>query len=144
MPDFNRSMLKVLGRDGSARPWRWTTEPVYGNGPMNPPTVAGVKEIMQGVMILASDEILAFIRNGLTAPQQTAVEGWKRRVKANPTVAEKADGWLDAVEWHIPLWAGQDDALYILIPQAVWNTPVAVPPALVKSRFKNLWSEPAA
>ncbi len=140
---FNDSLLKVMGRDGSERPWRWNPEPVYGNGPLNPPTVAGVREVMQGVMILASDEILAFIKEGLTTAQQTVVEGWKRRVKADPTAAEKTAGWLDAAEWHIPLWAGQSEATYILIPQATWNDPLGVPPALVKGRFKTLWTEPA-
>ncbi len=127
-PQFDRSLLKVLGRDGSERPWRWTTEPVYGNGPMQPPTVAGVRQEANGVFILLSDELVQMMKDGLTQAQKDQIDGWvDRRNEAS------------CAEWHVPVWAGQDSAVFIRIPAATWDDPTGVPPLIVRTRLKALW-----
>lgn len=129
MPDFNRSQLKVLGRDGSERPWRWTTEPVYGNGPMNPPTVAGVKQTPNGVFVLLSDEIVDRLRTTMTQAEKDEVAPWVDR----KTEAQ-------AAMWHAPMWAGQISAVYWRIPATVWDDPTGPVPLKVRNYFRELFS----
>src|SRR5688500_15742218 len=98
---FDRSQMAVLGRDGTERPWRWTTEPVYGNGPLNPPTVAGVKQTPGGVFILFSDELVARLKSALTAAQKDELQQWTENYSINDP-----DPLKRPQTWHVPVWAG--------------------------------------
>ncbi len=127
---FNTSLLKVLGRDSSERPWRWTTEPVYGNGPLNPPTVAGVKQTPNGVFVLLSDELVTYLRQTMTQAEKDEVLPWVNRYDE-----------AQAAMWHAPLWAGQGNAVYWRIPATVWDDPTSPVPQKVKTYFRNLFIE---
>jgi hypothetical protein len=133
---FNRSQILVLGRDGSERPWRWTTEPVYGNGLMNPPTVPGVKATPAGAFILFSDEIVATLKENLTQAQKDELQGWVERYHI-----DDPDPLKRPQTWHVPVWAGQDSVVVLRVPNAVWNDPTTAPPAKVKTYLQHLWRE---
>ena len=126
---FNRSLAQRL----RYRPWRYTTPPTYdaqGNE-----TSPGVRQELNGVFILLSDELIEMLAStdALTAAEKQQLRDMAHRV----TVEE-------AGEWHVPVWAGQDSAVYIRVPAAVWNTPDGTPPAKVKKFFQNLWREISA
>ncbi len=127
---FNASLIKVLVRDGSERPWRWTTEPVYGNGPFNPPTVAGVKQTLNGVVILLSDAVIDKARETLDAAQKAELAPWIER---------RDEAW--AAEWHVPVWAGETSLVGLRIPAAIWNDPTSAPPAKVREYLKDVWRD---
>ncbi len=116
---FNLSVLEVLG----TQPWRWTTQPdVEGNG--------GVKQTLSGVFILMSDEIVAYLRATMTQAEKDEVAPWVNRYSE-----------AQCNEWHVPVWAGQDSAVYWRIPAAIWNDPAAPPPQKVKTYFRELFRE---
>ena len=121
---FNRSLLHVL----PYKPWRWTTPPTYNpDGSVNTP---GVKQELNGVFILFSDELVTILKEGLTAIEKAELDGYVNRY----TEAQCA-------MWNVPVWAGQDSAVYCRVPAAVWNDPTTPPPAKVKRFFAKLWQE---
>lgn len=136
MPNFLLSQVKILGRNGGSRPWKWTTEPVYGNGPMQPPTVVGVKQTPTGVFILLSDELIERAKDTLTAAEKTEIASWIYRVSSeNPLPANH----VDAALWHIPMWSGETRAVLLRVPAAIWNDPKTVPPLKLRQFLKQLW-----
>jgi hypothetical protein len=135
---FNRSILLVLGRDGTERPWRWNPEPVYGNGPMNPPTAAGVKQTPSGVFVQIPEAWIEKLREGLSSTQLQELSDWVYRVSnENPLPANH----VDAATWHIPIPAGETRAVFFRVPAAVWNDPTTTPPAKVRNYFRDLYRE---
>ena len=136
---FDRSQILVLGREeGSERPWRWNPAPVFGNGPMEPPTVEGTKQVLPGVVILLTDGFVDILKEGLTQTQKDELNGWIYKVSnESPT----PDGFVDAATWHIPIWAGQTRAWAFRVPAAVWNDPTTTPPAKVRNFMRHLWRE---
>lgn len=132
---FDRSQLLVFGRDDGQRPWRWTTEPVYGNGPLNPPTVAGVKQTPGGVFILLSDEIVAYMRETMTQAQKDQIAPWVERYSI-----DDADPLKRPQTWNVSLWAGTTSGVVLHIPNSVWSDPTTTPPLNVRNFFRALWS----
>jgi hypothetical protein len=118
---FNRSLLKVI----EERPWRWTTPP-------NPDGTGGVKQTLDGVFILLSDELVEWMKANLTQAQKDELQGWVNRY----TEAQCAT-------WHVPVWAGQTSAVFLRVPAAVWNDPTGAPPQKVKTYFRELFREDA-
>ena len=116
---FNRSLLSVL----PYQPWRWTTPP-------NPDGTGGVKQTLNGVFILFSDELVAMLKANLTQAQKDELESWVNRYSE-----------AQCAEWHVPVWAGQGSAVYCRVPAAVWSAPATAPPAKVKQYFQSLWRE---
>jgi hypothetical protein len=108
---------------------------------MEPPTVAGVKQELQGVFILLSEEIVEILKDGLTQAQKDELSGWVYRVSTEDPLP---DGFISAAEWHVPVWAGQTRAFYFRVPAAVWNDPTGNPPAKVRNYFRHLWQEATA
>ena len=128
MPDFNLSQLKVLGRHGTERPWRWNPAPVYGNGPLNPPTVAGVPQQANGVFILLNDDIVNMLKTTLTTAEKAELVGWfDRRTEAQCAL------------WNVPVWAGDNSAVFIRVPAVEWDDPTTAPPLKVRQYFAALW-----
>lgn len=121
---FNRSLLQVL----DYRPWRWTTAPTYdANGNVITP---GVKQELNGVFILFSDELVAILKEGLTQAEKDELQQWVNVY----TEAQCA-------MWNVPVWAGNDRAVYCRVPAAVWSDPATDTPAKVKRFFASLWRE---
>ena len=114
---FNRSLLSVL----PYRPWRWTTPP-------NPDGTGGVKQELNGVFILFSDELVQILKEGLTQAEKDELQTWVNRY----TEAQCA-------EWHVPLWAGTNAAVYCRVPAAIWSDPSTTPPLKVRRYFQSLW-----
>jgi hypothetical protein len=114
---FDTSLVKVLDQ----QPWRWTTPP-------NPDGTGGVKQTLNGVFILFSDELVAILKAGLTQVQKDELQTWVNQY----TEAQCAD-------WHVPVWAGNDKAVYCRVPAAIWNDPTTAPPQKVKDYFQSLW-----
>lgn len=127
---FDMSLLRVMGRDGDGVPWRWNPAPVYGNGPMQPPTVPGTQQVPTGVFILLSGQLISMLKDNLTQAQKDELQTWVTRY----TEAECA-------EWHVPVWAGQQEAYYVRVPAAIWSDPTTNPPQKVKNYLQNLWRE---
>lgn len=111
---FDLSQLHVL----PFRPWRWTDE------------TETVKQELNGVWILLSSRIVDRLAKAMTATQKDELRSWLFRVTED-----------EAAEWHAPVWAGQEDAVYLRIPAAIWNDPTTVPPAKVRNYFQQLWKE---
>lgn len=107
------------------RPWRWTTPPA-GDG------TGGVKEDIPGggVFILLSPKLVEQLKQNLTAAERNELQTYVYPV----TQAQ-------AATWHVPVWAGETNAVYLRIPAAVWNNPTGTPPAKVKRFFQWLWRE---
>jgi hypothetical protein len=125
---FERSQIMVLGRDGTERPWRWNPAPIYGNGPLEPPTVPGVQQQADGVFILFSDALVETLRANLTQVQKDELSQWvDRRTEEQ------------CAEWHVPVWAGQSSGVFLRIPAAVWNDPTGTPPSKVRNYLQFLW-----
>lgn len=114
---FNKSLLKVLD-----------TAPRRGTTPPNPDGTGGVKQTLNGVFILFSDELVAILKAGLTQAQKDELQQWVNRY----TEAQCA-------EWHVPVWAGNDSAVYCRVPAATWNDPTTTPPVKVRNYFQHLW-----
>lgn len=121
---FNPSLLRVI----RYRPWRWTTSPTYN--PDGSEATGGVKQELQGVFILLSDELIDWLADNLTQAQKDELRQWAHRVTA-----------AEAGEWHVPVWCGNTGAVFIRIPATVWNDPEGTPPAKVKQYFQSLWRE---
>jgi len=136
MPEFNRSVLKILGRDpGTYRPWRYTVEPIYGNGPTNPPTVAGVKATPGGVFILLSDEIVDYMRATMTPAEKAEILPWIERYDiADVLPANRPQ------TWNVSIWAGTTGGVVLHIPNATWADPTTTPPLKVRTYFRELYS----
>lgn len=114
---FNRSLLKVLDQ----QPWRWTTPPdAQGNG--------GVSQTLNGVFILFSDELVAILKAGLSQAEKDELQTWVNQY----TKAQCA-------EWHVPVWSGNDRAVYCRVPNAIWSDSATNPPAKVRNYFQSLW-----
>ena len=111
---FILSQLKVI----EERPWRWTTPP-------NPDGTGGVKSApLDGVFILLSDELVAWMKQNLTQTQKDEIDGWiDRRTEAQ------------CATWHVPVWAGQSSAVFLRVPAATWDDPTGPPPLKVKKLF---------
>lgn len=120
---FNRSLLKVL----TTQPWRYTTQPTYN--PDGSEATPGVKQFLDGVFILFSDELVTLLKTTLSAAEKTELQTWVNQY----TEAQCA-------LWHVPVWAGNASAVYARIPAAVWNDPTVAPPAKVKQYFSTLWN----
>lgn len=126
-PGLNRSVLKVLGRDGGERPWRYTTLPTYN--PDGSVLTPGVKQTPDGVFILLSDEIVTSLRATMTQAEKDEVLPWiDRKTEAQ------------AALWHAPMWAGQASAVYWRIPAVVWDDPTGAVPLKVRNYFRELFS----
>lgn len=110
---FNLSLLKVL-----------ETQPhqvdVNGN----------VTQTLNGVFILFSDELIEILRAGLTQAEKTELAAWVNRYTAAQCAA-----------WNVPVWAGNDTAVYARVPASIWNDPLASPPPKVRRFFQHLWRE---
>lgn len=124
---FNPSLLRVL----PFRPWRWTTPPTYN--PDGSEATPGVKQELQGVFVLLSNELIDRLADTLTQTEKDELRQWAHRVSAS-----------EAAEWHVPVWAGQDGAVFIRVPAATWNNPGGTPPAKVKRYFADLYREATA
>ena len=110
------------------RPWRYTTQPTYdAQGNQLTP---GVKQTLNGVFIMLSEELVEYLAAKLTEAEKTELRQWAHRV----TGAE-------AGEWHVPMWCGDDKAIFIRVPAAVWNDPATPPPAKVRQYFADLFRE---
>lgn len=119
---FDRSQVKVIGRHGDARPWRWTTPP-------NADGTGGVKSApLDGVFILLSDALVDALRASLGQAAKDELTAWiDRRTEAQ------------CATWHVPVWAGQSSAVFLRVPAAVWNDPAGEPPEKVKQYLQHLW-----
>lgn len=125
--DFNRSLLKVLGRDGSERPWRYTTQPTYN--PDGSILTPGVTQQANGVFILLNDDIVNMLKLTLTTAEKAELVGWfDRRTEAQCAI------------WHVPVWAGDSSAVFIRVPAAIWDDPTTVPPLKVRQYFAVLFN----
>ena len=109
---FNPSLLKVL----NYRPWRWVDKAL------------GTKQELQGVFILFSNELVTLLKAGLTQAEKDEFQTWVNIY----TEAQCA-------EWHVPVWAGDNQAVYCRVPASVWNDPTTTPPLIVRQRMKHLW-----
>lgn len=121
---FNPSLAQRI----RYRPWRYTIPPTYA--PDGSELTPGVKQTLQGVFILLSDELIALLAANLNQADADKLRSYAHRVTAE-----------EAAEWHVPMWAGQESAVFIRVPAAVWNDPTAAPPAAVKQYFQHLWQE---
>jgi hypothetical protein len=124
---FDTSLVRVQPE----RPWRYTTLPTYN--PDGSEATPGVKQTLNGVFILLSPELVDRLKTELTAAQKDELQSYVHPL----TVAE-------AGEWHVPVWAGEQQAHYIRVPAAIWNDPSTPPPARVKQLFRWLWRESQA
>ncbi len=123
---FDPSQTSLIGY----APWRYTTQPTYdANGNELTP---GVKQTLSGVFVMLDDALIEMLRTKLDATEQAEISGWVYRV----TGAE-------AATWHVPVWAGQESAVFLRVPAAVWASPTTSPPAKVKRFFAQLYSEMA-
>jgi len=124
---FSRSQIMVLGRDGTQRPWRWTTPP-------NADGTGGVKSApLDGVFILLSPDLLDALAAKLTAAQEAELRQWLFFVTAR-----------EAAVWHVSVWAGEASAVYLRVPASIWNNPGAAPPAKVRNYLQHLWRQDPA
>lgn len=133
---FDRSLIKIIGDEDGTGPWRWNPEPVYGNGPMQPPTVPGTKQTLNGVFILVSETLVNILKAGLTQAQKDELQQWVTVLNT-----EDPDPLKQPQTWHVPVWAGQQEAFYVRVPNSIWSDPTTNPPAKVKNYFQNLWRE---
>lgn len=124
---FNRSLLQRI----RFRPWRWATPPTYN--PDGSEATPGTRQELDGVFILISDELIELLAASLSAADATALRSYAYRVTA-----------AQAGEWHVPVWAGQDSAVFVRVPAAVWNDPAATPPLRVRQFFQHLYREVTA
>ncbi len=131
---FDRSQTQVMGRDGSERPWRYTTEPTYN--PDGTIATPGTRQTPTGVFIQITPEIYAELRERLTAANRTEFEGW-----LYPLDTEDPDPLKRPQTWHVPVWAGQTNVVYLRIPAAVWNDPTGVPPLKVRNFLHRFWRD---
>lgn len=116
---FDLSQLKVL----EVQPWRWTTLPdANGNG--------GVKQTLNGVFVMMSDELVTMLRSTMTQAEKDEVAPWVNRY----TEAQCAT-------WNVPLWSGQTSAVYWRIPATVWASPADPVPLKVKAYFRELFRD---
>lgn len=93
---FKSSVLMAL----SFRPWRELP--------------SGEREELDGAFILATPQLLEELAAGLSPPEAEELRSWAHSM----TEAE-------AAEWHVPLWAGETQALYIRVPAQTWDRPSA-------------------
>ena len=122
MPRFNPSMLNPL----DYQPWRYTTQPTYN--PDGSEATPGVKQFLNGAFILLSDEILTIMRAKLTPAERTELSSWIDRRTEDQCAL-----------WNVPVWAGNNAAVIVRIPAAVWDDPTTAPPAKVRNYFQMLW-----
>lgn len=116
---FDLSLLRVLPH----KPWRWTIPP-------NEDGTGGTKQELNGVFILFSDELVAILKEGLTQVQKDELQQWVSRYTQE-----------QCAEWNVPVWAGQDSAVYLRVPAVIWDDPTQPPPNKVKQYFQWLWTE---
>ena len=127
MPDFNRSLVKVLGRDGGERPWRWNPAPVLN--PDGSVLAPGVQQQANGVFILLTDELITMLCATLTQVQKDELLTWAdTRTEAQCAI------------WHVSVWAGDSVAKFFRIPATIWDDPLTAPPLKVRQYFARLWS----
>lgn len=120
---FDRSLLKVL----DYAPWKYTTQPTYN--PDGSEATPGIIQTLDGVFILFSDEIVVTLKTGLTQTQKDELQTW---VNQYPEAT--------CALWHVPVWAGNNKAVYCRVPAAIWADPSTPPPAKVKNYFQALWN----
>ncbi len=131
---FNTSRISVLGRDGTARPRRELTAAVYGNGPLNPPTVPATYQQRAGVVVMVSPEVVAKARETLTQAEKDELAPWTFRMDI-----DHANVLLRPQTWGIPVWAGEDHVWVINFPAIVWDDPTSAPPQKVRDILKDFW-----
>lgn len=108
------------------KPWRYTTPPTYdGSGNVTDP---GVTQQLNGVFILLSERLVALLKEELTQAEKNELDGYVNRYSSE-----------QCAEWHVPVWAGEDSAVYCRVPAAVWSDPETQPPAKVRKFFRRLW-----
>ena len=129
---FDLSQTQVMGRDGSARPWRYTVEPVLN--PDGSVLTPGTVQTPTGVFIQITPEIYAELRDRLLAADKTEFIGWLYALDINDP-----DPLKRPQTWHVPVWAGQTNVVYLRIPAVVWNAPTGVPPAKIKTFLHRFW-----
>lgn len=123
MARFDTSQIAVQ----LTQPWQWTTAPTYN--PDGSILTAGVASApLDGVFILMSPALVAWLKTTLTAAQQTALQSYVTTY----TEAQLA-------QWHIPGWAGTSGATYVRVPAGTWNDPTTAPPAAVKTLVQSLY-----
>lgn len=110
---FNRSLLKVI----DYQPYRTDAQ---GN----------VVQTLNGVFILLSQELVDILKEGLTADEKTELQDY---------VLVRTEA--QCAEWHVPVWAGNDSAVYVRVPASVWNDPTTRPPAKVRRFFSRVYQE---
>lgn len=121
---FDQSLCQKLPYS----PWRYTTQPTYdANGNMTDP---GVTQTLDGVFIMLSRALVDMLKANLSAADQATLEGYVYNVTAD-----------QAGMWHVPVWAGDDHAVYIRVPATVWSDPTTDAPAKVKAYFQRLWQD---
>lgn len=111
---FNLSVLKPL----LVQPWR------YING------VDGANETLTGAFILLDEAQLTYMRETLTNAQKTTLESWLWRVTET-----------SAAMWNVTMWSGQTSAVYVRVPANIWANATSLPPAQVKTFFRELYQD---
>ena len=119
---FIQSLLRVLPE----QPWRWTTPPIYDEDGFE--TTPGVKQTLNGVFILFSNELITILRENLNSTQKNELATW-----VNIYTEEQC------ATWNVPLWAGETQAIVLRIPNNVWSNPTTEPPTKVKTYLQHLW-----
>ena len=124
---FTASQIRVI----ETQPYKWTTPPTYNpDGTVLTPGVAGIP--LDGVFILIDDDVIAALKNNLTAAQKTEIQSWAYVLwtdeDTNPArpVNQRLATWIGAVGW-----SGSTRHVFLRIPAATWNTPTGTPPAKV-------------
>jgi len=119
------------------QPWRYTTQPTYN--PDGTEATPGVKQTLDGVFILLDNILVTQLKASLTQAEKDELQTWVEVLWNDETkpVLQRLS------TWHAPGWAGEQQAVYVHVPTAVWNDPVTAPPAKVKAYFQHLWREAA-
>jgi hypothetical protein len=121
---FDRSQLIVLDTPA----WRYTTPPTYDA--QGRETAPGVRQQLNGVFILLAPGVADELEEALTPAMRDEWRGWFLFVTSR-----------QAAEWHVPVWAGEQNAFYIRVPAAVWADPSTPPPLKVKRYLGRLFRE---
>lgn len=134
MPEFNTSQIMVLGRNGTERPWRYSTLPdANGNG--------GVKQVLPGVVILMTDEAADELRALAAAADKTEIDQWLYRVSCETPLPAGTIGVRPELnEWRVPIWAGMTTCIAWRIRAVVWDDPTITPPLSVRRIMRQLYT----
>lgn len=89
-----------------------------------------VTQTLDGVFILLSRELVDMLKENLSDTVKAQLESY-----VYPVTAEQAG------LWHVPVWAGEDHAVYLRVPATLWSDPTTDPPAKVKAIFQKLWQD---